>query len=69
MILLLQGFLNLRSQLSKNIIIGSSIILTALALLEQGNVNQRHQRDCMLALATLISLDRKSTRLNSSHQV
>ena len=56
MIFLLQRFLNLRSQLRKNIIIGSSIILTALALMEQGNINQRHQRNCMLALSTLISL-------------
>ena len=54
MILLLQRFLNLRSQLSKNTIIGSRVVLATLPLIHQGNVNQRHQRDCVLALTTLI---------------
>ena len=56
MIFLLQRFLNLRSQPSKNTIIGSCVIFAMLPLIHQGNVNQRHQRDCVLALTTLISL-------------
>ena len=52
----LQCFLNLRSQLSKNILIGRRVVLLTVPLIHQGNVNQRHQRDCMLALAALIRL-------------
>ena len=56
MILSLQCFLNLRSQLSKNTIIRSRIVLAALPLIHQRDVDQRHQRDGMLTLLPLISL-------------
>ena len=52
----LQRFFNLRSQLSKNTFIGCRIVFGTLALIHQGDINQRHQRDCMLPLATLVSL-------------
>ncbi len=56
MIFSLQCFLNLRSQLSKKTIIGSRVIPAMLPLIHQGNVHQRHQRDGVLALLTLICL-------------
>ena len=52
----LQRFFNLRSQLSKNTFIGCRIVFGTQALIHQGDINQRHQRDCMLPLATLVSL-------------
>ncbi len=56
MLFSLQCFLNLRSQLGKNIIIGCRIVLTALLLQHQRDVDQRHQRDGVLTLLTLLSL-------------
>ena len=56
MLFSLQCFLNLRSQLSKNTIIGCRVVLAALAFQHQRDVDQRHQRDGMLTLLTLISL-------------
>ena len=56
MLFSLQGFLNLRSQLSKNTIIGRRIVLPAFPLQHQRDVYQRHQRNGMLTLLTLISL-------------
>ena len=52
----LQRFFNLRSQLSKNTFIGCRIVFGTLALIHQGDINQRHQRDCMLPLTTFVSL-------------
>ena len=52
----LQRFLDLRSQLRKNTIIGRRVVLGALLLIHQGDVNQRHQRDCMFTLTALIRL-------------
>ena len=53
MLFSLQCFLNLRSQLSKNTIIGCRIVLTALAFQHQRDVDQRHQRDGVLTLQAL----------------
>lgn len=56
MLFSLQGFLNLRSQLRKNTIIGCRVVLAAFPLQHQRDVDQRHQRDGMLTLLSLISL-------------
>ena len=56
MLFSLHGFLNLRSQLRKNTIIGRRIVLTALTLIPQRDVYQRHQRNGVLTLLPLIRL-------------
>ena len=56
MLFSLQCFLNLRSQLSKNTIIGCRIVLAALFLQHQRDVYQCHQRDGVLTFLPPISL-------------
>ena len=56
MLFSLQCLLNLRSQLRENTIIGSRIVLTVFTFIEQRHIYQRHQRNSVLALLTLISL-------------
>ena len=56
MLFSLQCFLNFRSQLSKNTIIGCRIVLSEFTLIQQRDVDQRHQRNGVLALLTLICL-------------
>ena len=56
LLLLTEGFLDFAGQLGKNIIIGRGIIVRTLLLIHQRNVNQCHQRHCMITLAPLICL-------------
>ena len=56
MIFSLKCLLYFRSQLSENTIVGISVVVAALTLVHQGDINQRHERYGMLALLTLISL-------------
>ncbi len=52
----LKCLLYFRSQLSENTIIRVGVIIAALTLVHQGNIDKRHQSYRMLALLTLISL-------------
>ena len=54
--ILFQHFLDLRSQTAENSIIGGCIVLAVLTLIQQGYVNQGHQRDGVLCLTPLICL-------------
>ena len=53
MIFSLKCLLYFRSQLSENTIVGISVVVAALTLVHQGDINQRHERYGMLALLTL----------------
>ena len=54
--LLTEGFLDFSRQFGKNIIIGRGIIMGTLFLIHQRDVDQRHQRYCMITLAPFICL-------------
>ena len=56
LLLLTEGILDFAGQLSKNIIIGRGIIMRTLLLIHQRNINQSHQRHCMITLAPFICL-------------
>ena len=54
--ILFQRVFDFRSQTAENGIIGGCIVFAVLTLIEQGNVDEGHQRDGMLGLTPLVCL-------------
>ena len=55
-LLLLQGVLNLGSKAGENIVIRCSIVTTRLLLISQGDIEERHIKNLLVALASLENL-------------
>ena len=53
---LIKDFLDFSRQLGKNIIVGIGIVVCTFLLVHQGNVNQGHQSNDVVALTALVSL-------------